>query len=126
MKVGDSITVKYVSAYKKTQTGFVKITKIGHKYIYGVTLWVDKQEIIIKEGHPIKYDMNNIIIYPGIRRDLKEIIDKYDDNYRQWQLDRNKRDREIDWELKDFKFEKMDEWKRDNPMPQVPEFPKPN
>ena len=125
MKIGDMITVKYQGAYKQTHIGFVKITKIGHKYLYGVTLWNPEGEGI-KDGHPIKYDMNNLVIYPGIRQDLKNRLNKYEKDYRQWQLDRNKRDREVDWEIKNLKQEKMDVWENDNPIPQVPDFPHPD
>lgn len=122
MKVGDQITIKYLSAYKKTQISFMKITKIGKKYVYGVTLWNTEIDGI-REGHPIKYEMNKLVVYPGIRQDLRDILDKYDADYRQWQKDRGKREQEIDWELRDLKEEKMDVWKTHNPMPQIPEFP---
>ena len=126
MKVGDNITVKYLSAYKKTQIGFVKIKKIGHKYIYGITLWISKQEGIIVEGHDIKYTISNIVVYPGIRQDLRDTLDKYDADYRQWQKDRNDRDREVDWEIRNLKQKMLGEWEKDNPMPQPPELPLPN
>ena len=122
MKVGDCITVKYVSAYKKTQISFMKVTKIGHKYVYGVTLWNPEKEGI-REGHPIKYDLNNIMVYPGIRQDLRDILDKYELNSRQWQRDRDVRDNEVDWELRDLKEKIMDEWNNAYPIPQIPELP---
>lgn len=122
MKVGDHITVKYLSAYKKTQISFMKITKIGKKYVYGVTLWNTKIDGI-KEGHPTKYEINKIVVYPGIRQDLRDLLDKYDADYRQWQKEREKREREIDWEIRNLKEERMDIWRDDNPMPQIPEYP---
>ena len=114
-----------MSAYKQTQIGFIKITKIGHKYLYGITLW-NREGDGIKEGHTIKYDLTNLVIYPGIRHDLKNRLNEYEEDYRQWQLDRNKRDREVDWEIKNLKEQMMDAWKDENPMPQVPVFPHPD
>ncbi len=125
MKSGDYVTVKFLSFYKKTHIGFMRVTKIGHKYVYVVTLWNTNQDGI-KLGHPIKYDMNKITVYPGIRQDLRDILDKYESNYRQWQTDREKREREIDWEIRNLKEERLDVWKTDNPMPQFPEIPEPN
>lgn len=122
MKVGDHITIKYMSAYKKTQISFMKVTKIGHKYVYGVTLWNRKQEGI-REGHPIKYDMNKITVYPGIRQDLRDIIDKYDRDYRQWKNDMDKRERELEREIRVLKEERLDILRNDNPMPELPEIP---
>lgn len=122
MKVGDQITIKYFSAYKKTSINFLKVTKIGKKYVYGVTLWNSRQDGI-REGHPTKYVMNNITVYPGIRQDLRDILDNYEADYRQWQRDRDKREREIDWEIRNLKEERLDIWRNDNPMPELPEIP---
>ena len=124
ISVGDLITVKYFSVYKKTQVSFVKITKIGHKYLYGKTLW-DRPDDELREGHPINYIIDKITIYAGIRRDLKELVEKYEIDLRAWQRNRDEKDKEIDWELRNLKDEKMEAWKKENPMPQPPTFPEP-
>ena len=36
-----------------------------------------------------------------------------------------KKDQEITWELRELKDLKMNEWKDENPIPQIPVFPKP-
>ena len=125
MKVGDLITIKFLSAYKKTQISFVKVTKIGHKYVYGITLWNTENDGL-REGHPCKYEISRLVIYPGIRKDLSDLLDNYDINVRQWYRDKELREREVDGELKDLKYEMMDEWKKDYPMPKFPELPEPN
>ena len=66
MKIGDHITIKYLSAYKKIHVAFFKITKIGHKYVYGITLWSD-QENEIREGLK-KY--SNWSTFPQLRSKL--------------------------------------------------------
>ena len=124
ISIGDLITVKYFSVYKKTQVSFVKVTNIGRKYLYGKTMWIAPGEEL-REGHPIDYIIDKITIYEGIRRDLKELIEKYETNLRAWQRNKDEKDKEIDWELRNLKDEKMDAWKKKNPMPQPPILPEP-
>lgn len=124
MKTGDTIIVRYVSPRKQTHVAFVKVTKIGRKYLHCVTLFVDN-EGKIREGHPRKFDMKNekTAFYMGIRHDLRNTMDNYRKDIVQWHQRRNSQYKEYDWIARRLREEWMDAWRTENPYPQLPIFP---
>jgi len=115
-KIDDEVTIVYENRYTGRHVGFDKVTKIGTKYIYTVTLWVE-QDGTIREGHPQRYSMNDIIIYPGLRHDLRAIVTKHKEDYRQWQERKKRKHREIEWDLRNLVQERLGEWEQNNPIP---------
>lgn len=103
---------------------FLKVTKVGRKYLHGITLSVT-HEGTVREGHETNVDIEESAIYPGLRIDLQDAEFKYRDNYRQWQQQKQSRKDEIKRDLWDYMRDRLDEWEADNPMPQPPEFPAP-
>jgi len=115
-KVGDEITAVY-SRLEKRYVLFLKVTKIGRLYIYGMTLYTN-QEGTVSNGHEVKLVTKLTTFYPGLRHDLREAELKYRAEDQGWIYQRNEKEKELVWEFRDHLRAQMDAWKLENPRPQ--------
>lgn len=122
-KPGDEVTAVYYNLGTR-YVHLLKITKVGRKYIYGTTIWVDPDGTT-RDGHPTKVNLEESVIYRGLRHDLDAAEDQYRKDYQQWQQQKKSQRQDFEWELKTLVQDKVDAWEVDNPMPHPPEFPAP-
>lgn len=124
-KPGNEVTAVYHHPHQRPMGRHVlllKVTKVGRKYLHGITLYVNS-EGIVREGHNTKVNIKESVIYPELRLDLRDAEFKYRENYRQWQNRKQSKRNEIKRDFWDYMQKRLGEWEVDNPMPQPPEFP---
>ena len=124
IKQGDEVTAVY-SGVASRVVSLMRVTKVGSKYLYGITLWVEPDGFI-RDGHPTQANLETSVIYPGLRHDLRDAEFKYRKDYRQWKNRKQKKREDAQYELRSLVQDKVDEWETENPMPQPPEFPQPD
>ena len=122
-KPGDELTAVY-SGVTSRIVSLIRVTKVGRKYLHGITLWVEPDGTI-RDGHPTQVNLENSIIYPGIHNDLRAAEYKYREDYRQWKQQKQKQREDAQRELRTLVQDKVDAWETDNPQPQPQEFPPP-
>jgi len=120
---GDEVTAVY-NLQPDRYVLLLRVTRVGRKYLHGVTLWVD-QGGAIREGHETKVPLKESIIYSGLRTDLREAEHQYRKTRQQWNNQREKVRRDAEWELRGLVQDALDMWEAENPAPRRTEFPAP-
>jgi len=99
-------------------TSFLKVTKIGSKYLYGVYFHYEddgKREDCCWEA---KVLMDDYIILEGVHPDIKQKYKEYRASVNKHEEARNQQHRDLEWKYHDALNKEMDEWDKQNPRPQ--------
>lgn len=122
-KVGDEITAIFPGRVKH-HVYMLRVVKTGRKYIHGMTLWINP-EGDIREGHEAKINLEESTLYMGLRKDLQTLEYNYREDYKNWQNAKKEKKSDLEYELKNYVWDGLKGWEKENPMPQPPEFPSP-
>ena len=120
-KPGDEITAVYQGRVNR-HVLLLKVVKVGRKYLHGLTQFVEPDGQI-RDGHEVRVNLEESTVYPGLRHDLRASEFRYRDEYRSWQLRKQKRQNDIEYELRELCRERLGEWEAEHPMPRPPDFP---
>ena len=121
-KPGDQVTVVYRSNLPGRHVSLVNVEKVGRKWLHGMTLFVNHAGDL-REGHKVKHNMETCSIYPGHRLDIRETEREYLQKYHDWKLSRKTYENDIERELRKEVWAQVDEWDKENPMPQLQDLP---
>jgi len=108
----------WIDSFMLGRISFIRITKVGTKYIYGKWLYPSHD---IKEAYYVtREDFNQYVIYDGIRQDLKDKYIQFENQRRIYEEKRKKAIYNIDHEVYKIKNAKIESWDNDNPRPENP------
>lgn len=134
-KVGDKVTVIKVTENKTGYSPnhrpiFVRVTKVGTKYLHGRINHYDTQqgEIVETMMNDSLFDMSEYMIYSlEFDLELRFKWNEFDNTLRKRKAERDTIWREIDYEEKSAYYKKRDkrleEWDKSNPIPENPILP---
>ena len=123
-KPGDRITAITPISEGIRRVTLLEVTKVGRKYIHGITLYYTP-EGDIEKGHQVRMNMMDSVIYPALRRDLWSAEFKHRADYQKWIQEKLKEDRRLNSELQRTLSQKLRQWEEDHPMPRRAELPTP-
>jgi len=106
----------YVDTLRKGQAFFIKITKVGRKYLYGTHIFFDVDGRHDREWEH-KFLMEDYIIYDGLRNDLREKYKDFKKAYEEREKSRKQFRNDTKREAQNWISEKMDAWDKENPRP---------
>lgn len=94
----------------------MKVTKIGSKYVYGVSFCFEdgKRKDFYYEG---KHDLDEYLVFDGVRQDLSDKYHKFRQDTDDFEKLRDETRRQFDWQLSQELNAKMDEWTKVHPRP---------
>ena len=108
----------WIDQWEIGEANFVKVTKVGHDYVYGRPVWIDAGIRKEYQGpQENKYAMSEFIILPGIHTDLHDAYLKYRAAMGEHDQLKDRTRREFENEAREYVEGKMDEWNRANPWP---------
>jgi hypothetical protein len=84
--------------------------RFGKKYIYVKFLDSKLQE-------EFKLEKDKVLIFEGIREDIKQKYEEWQRNKEKWHEERKKFIYELEYELRKNLSEKLEEWDKNNPYP---------
>ncbi len=132
LKVGQDITIvskgirhsnydtkTWIDELDAGSTSFLKITKLGNKYVYGVHFYFEdgKRKDYYYES---KHDLEEYIVYDGVHTELEKQHRKFRldcDNYEKLKEEKH---RKLDWKLQQQLNAKMEKWLIEHPRPKNP------
>lgn len=129
VKVGQDVTLvskgvvngygsPYVDSLLVGQTSFMRVTKIGTKYLYGVHFWMEDgvRKDAYYEG---KVDIEKYQVFEGEHMEFKMAYDKFRLDVDDYEKRYAEVQRQLEWEMRQELNKKFDAWKQANPRPVI-------
>lgn len=99
------------------RTHFLKVTKVGNKYIYGKGVYFEdgqRKEVMWES----KENLSDYVVFEGIRRDLEAQYREFRDSLNTYEERRKQTQYQFDRELNEQLRAKITKWDEENPRPQ--------
>lgn len=100
----------------KGRVTFLKVTKLGTKYVYGLTLYYEETEL--KEAsYESHFPLDKVEVLEGIREDLRQVYNDFKESESKWGKAEGEAYREAESKAWNLKSELMDAWRKEHPRP---------
>jgi hypothetical protein len=106
----------YISELQVGSTCFLKVTKVGAKYVYGVNFYMEGEQR--KDFcYESKHDLGEYLVFSGMRTDFDAKHKRFQRDTDEYEKLRDETRRTLEWELSQQLNAKMDEWTKAHPRP---------
>lgn len=109
----------YIDMLQVGSTSFMRVTKIGTKYLYGIHFWME--DGVRKDAYyESRVDVLKYQVFEGVHVEFREAYDKFRRDTDEYEKRREDVRRGFEWEFRQELNRKMDAWNKDNPRPAHP------